>query len=255
MKAFRVVLLFAGLVATPAVSPAQKTIRISDSLARNAERWKVERGGQSMGNIGKWRFGDYAVVSGKPGWTHTRTTANLFKTKSKTRTHDTFTFVLTNATGDSALVNAARDVDVQELHTLDLGHGWSLGSDEVVGESENFTALITINRDTTETWVLFLISTSGSDTPRKHVAYLTNGERRIILSFASSNVNVYDFRGLPAWGYEFGENGQPLCALQYFDGSFPSTQIVWMRSSVDARTKLMLSAAMTAVLQLDAIRR
>ena len=141
MKVFRAVLFLAGLVAAPAVSAAQKTIRISDSLARNAERLKVERGAQWMGHIGKWRFGDYAVVSGKPGWTHTSTTGNFFQTESETRTHDTFTFVMTNAATDSAIVNAARNVDVQELHKLDLGHGWSLGSDEVVEESENFTTL------------------------------------------------------------------------------------------------------------------
>jgi len=250
MQAFRVVRLFAGLVAAPAVSAAQRTIRISDSLARNAERLKVERGAQWMGHIGKWRFGDYAVVSGKPGWTHTRTTGNFFQTESESRTHETFTFVMTNAATDSAIVNAARDVNVQELHKLDLGHGWSLGSDELVQESENFTALITINRDTTETWVLFLGSTSGRDSEGKHVASLTNGERRILLSLASSNKDVYDFRGWPALGYEFVENGQSLCALQYFGGSFDFTQVVWMHSNLDARTKLILAAAMTAVLQL-----
>src|SRR2546422_10914365 len=141
MQAFRVVLLFAGLVAAPPVSAAQKTIRISDSLARNAERLKVERGAQWMGHIGKWRFGDYTVVSGKPGWTHTRATGNFFQNESESAAHDTFTFVLTNAATDSAVVNAARNANVQELHKLDLGHGWSLGSDEVVQESENFTEI------------------------------------------------------------------------------------------------------------------
>jgi len=249
MKACRVVFLVAGVVAAPGVSAAQKTIRISDSLARNAERLKVERSAQWMGHIGKWRFGDYAVVSGKPGWTHSRTTGNFFQTESESRTHETFTFVMTNAATDSAIVNAARDVNVQELHKLDLGHGWSLGSDELVQESENFTALITINRDTTETWVLFLGSTSGRDSEGKHVASLTNGERRILLSLASSNKDVYDFRGWPALGYEFVENGQSLCALQYFGGSFDFTQVVWMHSNLDPRTKLILAAAMTAVLQ------
>ena len=250
MQAFRVVLLFAGLVAAPAVSAAQKTIRISDSLVGNAERLRVKKGAQWMGQIARWRFGDYAVVSGKPGWTHTRTTGNFFQTESESRTHETFTFVLTNAATDSAVVNAARNVNVQALSKLDLGHGWSLGSDELVQESENFTALITINRDTTETWVLFLGSTSGRDTPGKHEAFLTNGERRILLSLASSNKNVYDFRGMPALGYEFIEGGQSLCALQYFSGLFDFTQVVWIHSGLEARTKLILAAAMTAVLQL-----
>src|SRR2546430_14046038 len=250
MKVFGAVLFFAGLVAAPAVSAAQKTIRISDSLARNAERLKVERGAQWMGHIGKWRFGDYAVVSGKPGWITTRTTGNFFQTETERRSAETFSFVFTNAATDSAIVNAARNVDVQALHKLDLGHGWSLGSDELVQESEDFTALLTINRDTTETWVLLLGSTSGRDSEGKHVAFLTNGERRILLSLASSNKDVYDFRGWPALGYEFVENGQSLCALQYFGGLFDFRQIVWMHSNLDARTKLVLAAAMTAVLQL-----
>ena len=67
MKVFRAVLFLAGLAAAPAVSAAQKTIRISDSLARNAERLKVERGAQWMGHIGKWRFGDYYGCFGKTG--------------------------------------------------------------------------------------------------------------------------------------------------------------------------------------------
>src|SRR5437870_13297660 len=105
MKAFRAVLFLAGLVAAPAVSAAQKTIRISDTLARNAERLKVERGAQWMGHIGKWRFGDYAVGSGKPGWTNTRTTGSFFQTESESQTQETFTFVLTNCATDSAVVN------------------------------------------------------------------------------------------------------------------------------------------------------
>ncbi len=249
MKVFRAVLFLAGLVAAPPVSAAQKTIVISDSLVGNAERLSVKKGAQWMGQIARWRFGDYAVVSSKTGGTTTSTKGNLFKTKTESGSTEKFSFVLTNGTTDSAIVNAARNVNVQELHKLDLGHGWSLGSDELVLESENFTAFITINRDTTETWALYIGNASGRDSEGKHEAFLTNGERRILLSLASSNKNVYDMRGLPALGYEFVENGQSLCALQYFGGSFGLTQVVWIHRSLDARMKLILAAAMTAVLQ------
>src|SRR2546430_9937558 len=102
MKACRVVFLVAGVVAAPGVSAAQKTIRISDSLARNAERLKVERGAQWMGHIGKWRFGDYAVVSGETGWITTKTTGNVFQTGDESRSAETFPSVLTKAATDSA---------------------------------------------------------------------------------------------------------------------------------------------------------
>ena len=249
MKAFRAVLVLAGLLVVLPASAAQEFIVISDSLVGNAERLSVKKGAQWMGQIARSRFGDYAVVSSKTGGTTTSTKGNLFKTKTESGSTEKFSFVLTNGTTDSAIVNAARNVDVQELHKLDLGHGWSLGSDELVLESENFTAFITINRDTTETWTLYIGDTSGRDSEGTHEAFLTNGERRILLSLASSNKNAYDFRGSPAFGYEFVGNGQPLCALQYYGGSYDFTQVVWMHRSLEARMKLILAAAMTAVLQ------
>src|SRR2546428_5452014 len=83
MRVFRAVLFLAGLVAAPAVSAAQKTIRISDSLARNGERLKVERGAQWMGHIGKWRFGDYAGVSGETRRRNNKNPTKFFPNEEK----------------------------------------------------------------------------------------------------------------------------------------------------------------------------
>src|SRR5439155_22056901 len=133
-------------------STAQKTFVTSDSIVAKDERMSVKKRTKWMGKIARWRFGDYAVVSSKTGGTTTSTKGKLFKTKTESGSTEKFSFVLTNGTTDSAIVIAARNVNVQELHKLDLGHGWSLGSYELVLESENFTAFITINPDTTETW-------------------------------------------------------------------------------------------------------
>ena len=59
-----------------------------------------------MGKIHKWRFGDYAVVASKQGWTRTGTHSNLFKTKTESRSVNEFSFVLSNNTTDSAFVDA-----------------------------------------------------------------------------------------------------------------------------------------------------
>jgi len=203
-----------------------------------------------MGRIAKWRFGDYAVVSSKIGPTTTRATGNIFSTEAESRSTENFSFVLTNRTPDSARVNVSHNSTVQSLHETVSGHGWSIGSDEVVLEAENATAFITINGDTTDTWALLIGVTIGHGADGIHQAVLTNGERKIVLSPASSNTHGrYDVPGAAA-GYEFIENGQSLCALQYFGGTLGITNIVWMLRSLDARTKLILAAAMTAVLQM-----
>jgi hypothetical protein len=93
---------------------------------------------------------------------------------------------------------------------------------------------------------------------------LTQGERTIVLRFASSRPELVGAKrpsfasqlkmqlAPPAMGYEFTENGQSLCAVQYFSEGMggSNTFFVWMRRDVDPRSKLMLAAAMTAVLEM-----
>jgi hypothetical protein len=93
----------------------------------------------------------------------------------------------------------------------------------------------------------------GDSTAGKYQAVLTNGKRRIVISPASSKTHGRLGVLGSAAGYEFIENGQSLCALQYFGGKFGNTTLVWMLRSLDARTKLMLAAAMTAVLQMKSM--
>ena len=202
-----------------------------------------------MGRIAKWRIGDYAVVSSKMRPTTTRTKGNVL-TQSESRSTEEFSFVLTNGTPDSARVDVAHNTTVQSLHQMELGHGWSIGSDEVVLDSENATASITINGDTSDTWALLMGVTIGHRADGDYHAVLTNGERKIAISPASSNTQGRSGVLGTAAGYEFIENGQSLCALQYFGGRFGNTTIAWMLKSLDARTKLVLAAAMTAVLQM-----
>ena len=61
--------LAAAIVWLPFSALAQKNIVISDSLNANADKMNVKMGSQTIGKIWKFRFGDYAVVSSKMGWT------------------------------------------------------------------------------------------------------------------------------------------------------------------------------------------
>ncbi len=67
----------------------------------------------------------------------------------------------------------------------------------------------------------------------------------------TSNRHGDDPRSLPATGYEFMEGDQAIGALQYFGGGLWGTNknIVWIHQELDADMKLLLAAAMTAVLE------
>ena len=56
---------------------------------------------------------------------------------------------------------------------------------------------------------------------------------------------------LPARGYQFREGEQTLSAIQYLGGGMlgMNKSIVWLHKGLDEDTKLVLAAAMTALLQ------
>jgi hypothetical protein len=231
---------------------AQKDIIISDSLTANAEKLNVKMGTQWFGKIWKFRFGDYAVVSSKLGWTTTSIKGNFFNTKTDSKSTEKFSFLLTNKTNDSASVNAANNIAVQSLHEIEIIPHFFWGDEQLLQETRNFSAFITINGDTSNIWALFMNITRGSNTPGSYNAFLTNGERKIFIIPTTSNKNGGDSRSFPALGYEFIENDQSLSALQYYGGGALglNKNIVWIHKNVDEKMKLILAAASTAILQI-----
>ena len=266
MTTLRSVLTLVGLLAALPAFAASKNIILSDSLLANADKWDVKEGGVWLG-IHKWRFGDYAVVASKRGRTTRGTHTNFFKTKTESRARSKFSFVLSNKASDSAFVNAAREITSRSNPGLNLGNGLTTGGDGRTVETNHFVASIMINRDTTEAWELSIGETDALDRhgdsiegEATHAATLTSGERRIVLNAVFSkkfdkrpslvSQLTMSFRP-PAMGYEFVEDGRPLCAVEYFSTALagPIKNTVWMDRNADPRMQLVLAAAMTAVLE------
>jgi hypothetical protein len=236
-------------------SKAQKNIIINDSLGANSDKLNVKMGSQGMGKIWKFHFGDYGVVSSKLGWEVTSTKGNFFNTKTESKSTQKFSFLLAGKSSDTAKVNAARNIMVQSLNEIDILHNFTWGDNEVKLEAENFTAFITINSDTSEVWALIMSTKAGPDKIDSNQAFLTNGERKIILIPASSNKKGGDEHSLPALGFEFIENGQSIGALQYYGGGMMgmNKNIIWLHKDLTDKMKLILAAAMTAILQVRAV--
>lgn len=232
---------------------SQKNIVISDSLNANADKMNVKMGSQTVGKIWKFRFGDYAVVSSKMGWTKTSSKANLLNTRTESRTTQKFSFAMTGATTDTATVNAAVNIETKELKEFEVLPNFFVGNNELLKETNNFTALININGDTTDTWALLINLVAGTETEGKYrnESMLTNGTRKIFLVPVTSNKNGDDKRKIPAYGYELIENELALGAVQFYGGGIAglNKNIIWIHRSLETKMKLMLAAAMTAVLQ------
>ena len=177
--------------------------------------------------------------------------------------------MLSNKFNDSAFVDGAHEITSRSNPGLDLGHGWTAGGDGMTRQADRFKAFITLSGDTTAAWELSIGETDITDRhgdsvegEATHSSTLTSGDRLIVLtpvfskkfdkppSFVSQ-VGM-SFRP-PAMGYEFTENGRSVCAVEYFSSELagPAKNTVWMDRTADPRLRLVLAAAMTAVLHLE----
>lgn len=229
-----------------------QNIIISLALEQNSEPLKVKIGTAGFGKIPKWKFGEFAVVQSKAGWTKTTSKSNLFNTKTESKTTQKFSFTMCNLAGDTALVNAAKNIEWKSVQGFEIFPGFFIGDKDVKLDAFNFTATITINRDTSATWLLLMQSEAGSESANTGNAMLTNGTRKMLIYSATSNLNGTDNRTFPAAGYEFREGDDAWMALQYFGGGALgyNKNIVWISSKQTEQMKLMLAAAATAAMQL-----
>ena len=249
---FRICFLGFLLITSEFANAQRKDIVISDCLSSNSDMLKVKMGTQWMGRIWNIKFGDYAVVrKSKMSAKTTNQKSNFLGTKSEGKTSYKFSFILTNKLVDSAFVDALYSENVNEIQSFELFRNFYLGRDEVLKDSINFTARISLNSNRNDNWNLSLVMTSGTEIELKHEGVLTNGARIIWIDPVTSILDGNDKQTLPALGYEFTENGKAICAVQYLgSGAFGyNKNIVWIDSRLKQEMKLILAASMTAVLQ------
>ena len=203
-------------------------------------------------NIFKFKFGPYAVVSSKMGWTTRSQRSNFWNTKTESKSTEKFSFVLASEQGDSANVNAANNIETQTFSEFGIYFAFRIENEWLLKETKNFSAYITVNRDTTDVWSLIMTATRGARTDKSYEAVLSNGIRTIYIDPITSNRKGEDKRNFPALGYELVEDDKALCALQYFGGGAfgLNKNIVWLRNDLDQKMKIMLAAAMTAILEI-----
>jgi hypothetical protein len=229
---------------------AQKEIIISDSLVTNSDMLNVKLGSKGIGKIWKLHFGDYGILTSKKGWTTKTTKGNLLNTRIESKTMEKFSFVLTDKSSDTANVNAANNIKVKAVQEVEIFPHFTWGENDLVGESHNFSAFITINGDTSEIWALFMNTAKGRNIESKSEDFLTNGDRRINIDPAIPGKNSKSMFAVTGEGFEFFESKHSICALQYSGPFGMNKNIVWIYRDFDPKMKLILAATATAILQL-----
>ncbi|MCY1720714.1 hypothetical protein OU798_10190 [Prolixibacteraceae bacterium Z1-6] len=254
MKTLLKLLLLTGLalITLCAVAQKQKNIVIDPSLEANSEALKIKLGTQVMGKMAKYQFGEYAVVEGRAGRTKTSERSNLLDTRQEVKAKSNFSFVMADNADNRATIHAFVDQEIRETREQKLIAFFYTGEDELLLNKHNFSATIFLNKDTANLWLLFMNRETGSRSENTGRAFLTNGERKILILSASSDKNGTDSRKIPARGYELVENDRALSALQYYGGGVLGLNkgLVWIDKQLEPPQKLVLSSAMTALLHL-----
>ena len=241
-------LLLFGTITTYA---QQKKIVISDDLAASAEKLKVIMGTQWMGKIWQFKFGEYAVKDSKNGWTTSTSHKKFFSFKVESASDQKFSFVLGDKTKETAQVNVTFSIETKELQTISILTNYYVEQNVLLSETQSFSAFISTSDNEEDIWVLVIKLSEGKEVEFNQEAFFTNGVRWINVLTTSSNLNGNDSRSYPALGYEFVENDVSLCAVQYYGGGALgyNKNVIWLKSDLDERDKLLFAAAMTSLLQ------
>ena len=238
------------MVAAQASGADDKNIVIDSNLAASAEMLKVKLGMAKPGKTWNFQFGDYAVKSSKMGPTVSNSDYAGLGDTTRGSSRNEFGFVLGNKTSVSAELNAAFRGATATRTSRKLPDV-ILDRDEVKKNAYAFAAEITISNDKEEVWDLMLDYAEGTRVAAQDEGLLTNGSRSFAIVPASSATAGKDSRAFPALGYEFLEDGVSRGAVQYFGGgAFGfNKNIIWLGADLDSDMKLVLAAAMAAILQ------
>jgi hypothetical protein len=237
----------------PGLSTAAAGIVVDEDLRTSSEVYKVSLGMQKPGRTWDFKFGEYSIESSKAGAAVTTTTGSLLGIRGEHRTRQKYSFVMKGPDPTRARVKAVQNAHAADLPDLELGAGFAIDLEAIEGGEDGLFASIMIEGDQGEPWVLLLnVKRSMANTVEETtMSLLGNGEREILVVPVTSDPPGSKSSSLPARGYQFFEEDRPIAAVQYLGaGAFGfNKNVIYMRRDLEARTKLILAAAMSTIMQ------
>ncbi len=250
------------------LASSQNNLQIDSSLNVNSIPIKIKRKGISV--IGKYEFDGYKLISGKAGWSTSKSKTS-FKSDSKITSKNKQSFVFVNRTNDSVIANMAINTDAEilvdsiiniwvgDVVAIDAKNNffnrtffnWS-GRTLTKG-SEKFVANFLFPKDHAS-WNLSMISpimvevdgVYQMDTTTEFKAALTDGKTEIEIKkiHHKPDAKIPLIRG-PSMGYEFYINNKAVSAIQYA----PRDQLfIWFHNDLEEHLKFVLASVSTALM-------
>jgi len=247
----RVWLMLSMLLPGPAVAAAG--IVVDEDLRTSADIYKVSLGMQKPGRTWDFKFGDYHIVSSKTGVAVTSSTSSFLTNRGESRTRQDYSFVMKGGGSATARVTAVQNAEARDIPDLDLGAGFAIDLEAIEGGIDGLLASILIEGDLNESWTLLLnVKRSWANTVEEtRMSLLSNGTRQIRVVPVTSDQPGAKSSSLPARGYEFFDEDMPIAALQYLGAGVLgfNKNVVYLRRDLEPQTRLMLAAAMSAIMQ------
>lgn len=267
-----------GACALPPVTESPESATAIDAdLRAHADRWEVLERDVGAGKIHDFQFGEYATLSGEIGGRTVKTTRTHLALEKHRRAVTSYAFVLQGAGAGTTSAQATQNTEVTWHTLLEFLPGLYIGpagggieyssdpdEDEDCWESdddcweedeghkrvkssidEQLAATLVVDGGASLSWQLALNANRSGVLGELVVrsASLTDGHRTIAIT-PSTAFERPD--GGPTWTYRFVESGTTLALLDFADRT---TSVVWMRQEVPEETRLVLAAAITAILQ------
>lgn len=241
---------------------AQKMIILNDSLTAKAEAHEIAVE-YPRNQYQKFCIGDYTVISDSDvKETNMVTKERLLGLRVVTKISKFFSFAIYDHQSERAKVVTEEKRRINAYYPNEVFENFFV--EEITGEKfESFAAWITMDGDTSSEWILYTPKVRGKEGLFPISMLLTDGTRHIQLASVSSDLHfdyahpIKSLRMMPSMGVEFYENGKSIGALQYDSGAanyvHSASQhsfgcIAWMRHDIDAKTNLVLAAAMSTMI-------
>ncbi len=219
-------------------SYGQKIMKLESELKSGSTPLEAKR--KAFGSVGKYQFGSYRIVSGKSGWTTTKSSSKFFSSETKSESKKKSSFVFVSNDKDTIQVSTSTNTKTIESTWGDFSR-LNLSSD-------NYLSVFSMNNDTT-VWRMIILAQKGAVVKNNFSAegILTNGQKTIQIR----EVRQWEDGKVPMFkliiGYEFFLDQHSIAAVQSSPDSFQK-KFVWLHKDLDEKMKSIIAAASASIM-------
>jgi hypothetical protein len=231
------------------LSSQVKEIPIEKALASNAEKVKVKLGAAVLNKTFPIKIGSFEMKK-VPRKKSFDPDSKFMGIPVENNYTSTFATTMVDKKGGTIWIEAAQNINSEEVFALELNRYITIGQDSLISDSNISSVFINTSEQKEDQWLLLMSKTEGTyEFPIKNMS-LRNRSQKI--TFAIKDTEPYgSIISESSKGIECYLDGNPIAALQYkTGGGFGSKQIAWISNDNSKHLKMIVTAAFASILQL-----